>query len=71
MAAAQRHRRTVVQCIGPECKNTFECPSMHYAKFRALLMSVGWAVRGSQTGPVYHCSEHPPVPDRGPTNGDA
>jgi hypothetical protein len=65
---AQRRRRTVVHCINPRCKNTFECPPMHYAKFRAL--DVGWMGRSWITDRTrLPLSEHPPVPDRGSTNG--
>lgn len=56
--------RTVIHCIDPKCKDTFECPPMHFTRFRALLMSVGWVMRGSNVGPVYHCPKHPPTPDR-------
>lgn len=59
-----RSPRIVLQCIDPECRDTFECPRMHYARVRELLMSVGWVLRGSQTGHVYHCPKHPPTPDR-------
>lgn len=57
-------QKTEVSCVQPQCRNTFEAPKMHFVKIRALMMSAGWRMRGSNVGMVYHCPEHPPPPDR-------
>jgi hypothetical protein len=49
-----------VRCYIAECQKIFEAPTMKYHKFLGLLRSMGWSQRGSVTGHIFYCDDHPP-----------